>query len=62
MNRQATRHIVPSQARGYADRSNRERREPRHPAIASPRANVRMAVVGVARYAALIAPSRSVTK
>jgi drug/metabolite transporter (DMT)-like permease len=25
MNRQTTRHIVPSQARGYADRSNRER-------------------------------------
>jgi hypothetical protein len=28
----------------------------------TPRANVRMAVVGVSRYAALIAPSRSVTK
>jgi len=28
----------------------------------NPRANVRMAVVGVSRYAALIAPSRSVTK
>jgi hypothetical protein len=37
MNRQATRHIVPSQAPGYADRSNRERRESRHPAIASRR-------------------------
>src|SRR5919197_2696208 len=35
MNAQATRHIVPPQARGYSDRSNRERRESRHPAIAS---------------------------
>jgi hypothetical protein len=32
MNPQATRHIVPPQARGYPDRSNRERRESRHPA------------------------------
>jgi hypothetical protein len=30
MNPQATRHIVPPQARGYSDRSNRERRESRH--------------------------------
>jgi hypothetical protein len=32
MNPQATRHIVPPQARGYPDRSNRERRESRHTA------------------------------
>jgi hypothetical protein len=37
MNPRATRHIVPPQARGYSDRSNRERRESRHPAIASRR-------------------------
>jgi hypothetical protein len=37
MNPRATRHIVPPQACGYSNRSNRERRESRHPAIASRR-------------------------
>ena len=37
MNLQATRHIVPPQACGYSDRSNRERRVSRHLAIALPR-------------------------
>jgi hypothetical protein len=37
MNPRATRHIVSPQARGYSDRSNRERRESSHPAIASRR-------------------------
>src|SRR5215211_8312836 len=49
MNRQATRHIVPSQARGYADRSNRERRDSRHPAIASRRVLSRRNQIRVSR-------------